>query len=237
MLNVPMTTSDSKVFASANGTFSSNATLKLDNAMLPCLSTNRAFTIKLMVIPKECGVDMNYGVIIGQESMRLLDLDTSVHDNTISWGDCEISMVPCDYWTVERILQQKSCILKQQRPNDHTEAQMESKQVPDEVFASKALVAENYKKADLNTIAQSCDALDEQQKAKLLAVLIQHESLFQGKQGNWKGQPVSIEVIDGAVPVWSKPYPIPMRNRDTFKEEVYRQCNIGALCELSASEV
>jgi hypothetical protein len=180
---------------------------------------------------------MNYGVIIGQESMRLLDLDTSVRDNTVSWGDCEISMVPRDYWTVERILQQKSCLLKQQRPNNHTEAQMESKQVPNKVFASEALVAVNNNKDDLNTIAQSCNALDEQQKAKLLAVLKQHESLFQGKRGNWKGQPVYIEVIDGAVPVWSKPYPIPLRNRDTFKKEVYRQCNIGALRELSASEV
>jgi hypothetical protein len=48
MLNHPTTTSESKVFATVNGTFSSNATLKLENAMLPCLSTNRTFTIELM---------------------------------------------------------------------------------------------------------------------------------------------------------------------------------------------
>ena len=69
MLNLPTTSSKSKVFATANGTFLSNETLKLENAMLPCLSTNRTFTIELMVIPKECGVDMSYGIIIGQESM------------------------------------------------------------------------------------------------------------------------------------------------------------------------
>jgi hypothetical protein len=64
MLNLLTTTSDSKVFATANGTFSSNEALKLENAMLPCLSTNRSFTIELMVIPKEC-TEMNYGAIIG----------------------------------------------------------------------------------------------------------------------------------------------------------------------------
>jgi hypothetical protein len=112
MLNLPTTSSEPKVFATANGSFSSNATLKLENAMLPCLSTNRTFAIELMVIPKECSASMNYGVIIGQESMRLLDLDTSVRDNTISWGDCEVNMVPRDYWTMERIMQQKSRILK-----------------------------------------------------------------------------------------------------------------------------
>ena len=61
MLNLPTTTSDSKVFAT-------NEALKLENTMLPCFSTNRSFTIKLMVIPKEC-VEQNYGIIIGQESI------------------------------------------------------------------------------------------------------------------------------------------------------------------------
>ena len=69
MLNLPTSSSDPKVFATANSSFSSNATLKLENAMLPCLSTNRTFTIELMVIPKECNVSMNYGIIIGKESM------------------------------------------------------------------------------------------------------------------------------------------------------------------------
>jgi hypothetical protein len=138
---------------------------------------------------------------------------------------------------VERILQQKSHLLKQQKHSDHTETHMESNQVPGKVFASEALRTANYKQADLNAIAQSFDVLNEQQKTKLLAVLKQHESLFQGTRGNWKGQPVSIEVIDGAVPVWSKPYPVPLKNKDTFKEEVYRQCDIGALSELSANEV
>ena len=69
MLGLPMTTNDTKVFTTANGNFPSNEVLKLKNSMLPCLSTNRSFTIELMVISKQCCVDMNYGVIIGQESM------------------------------------------------------------------------------------------------------------------------------------------------------------------------
>jgi hypothetical protein len=41
------------------------------------------------------------------------------------------------------------------------------------------------------------------------------------------------------VPVWSKPYPTPLKNRNIFKEgdEVYHQCDIGALCTLSANEI
>ena len=213
MLNLPTTASTSKVFATANGTFSSNEALKLENAMLPCLSANRSFTIKLMVIPKECCVDMNYGIIIVQESMRLLDLDTSVRDNTISWGDCEVNMVSRDYWTTQRILQQKSRLLKQPKSESHDKIQNDANQTSIEVFVSEALVAVNYKKADLNVIVQNCNDINEGQKASLLSVLKRYEPLFQGTRGNWKGQPVSIEVIDGTTPIWSKPYPTPLRNR------------------------
>ena len=56
MLNLPTKTSAPKIFATANGTFSSNKALKLENAMLPCLSTNRSFTIKLLVIGDSQGM-------------------------------------------------------------------------------------------------------------------------------------------------------------------------------------
>lgn len=199
--------------------------------MLPCLSTNRTFTIELMVIPKECCREMSYGVIIRQESMRLLDLDMSVRDNTILWGDYNVEMVPFNYWTKERTLQQKSRLLKKPCPtNVPTEA-------PEEVFASEALRAVEYVKANLDDIAEGCKDLNLEQKAKILTVLCKHKDLFQGKRGNWKGQPISIEVIDRATPVWSRPYPTPLKKCNIFKEEVYRQCDIGALHELSAEEV
>ena len=127
-----------------------------------------------MVIPKECCANMNYGIIIGQESMRLLDLDTSVRDNTISWGDCEVDMVTRDHWTEQRILQQKSRLLKQPKPDPLIETQNETNQVPNEVFASEALVAAKYEKADLESIAQNCKDINEDQKSKLLAILKKH---------------------------------------------------------------
>lgn len=55
----------------------------LTNAMFPFLSMNQTFSIELMVMPKKFSSDPNYGVIIGEESMRLLNLDTSVQDNMI----------------------------------------------------------------------------------------------------------------------------------------------------------
>jgi hypothetical protein len=232
-LNIPAIPSSPKTFATANGTFSSTEVLKLEGAMLPCLSTNRTFSLELMILPKECSHQANYGVIIGQETMRLLDLDTSVRENTISWGECEIGMVSRDHWTPERIVQQKPRLLRQPQAEQTTK----STKTQDEILATEALAAAKYVKADLDHIVEQCAHLNAEQKGQLLTVLRKHKDLFQGKRGNWKGQPVSFEVIDGAVPVWSRPYPTPLKNREIFKNEVYRQCEIGAMRELTAEEV
>ena len=84
MLGLPTIKGNPHTFATAAGTFTTDCILKVENAMLPCLSTNRTFTAKLMVIPAQ-GTS-NYGVILDQDSMRSLDLDTSAQDNTISCG-------------------------------------------------------------------------------------------------------------------------------------------------------
>jgi hypothetical protein len=77
MLGLPMTSSESRSFVTAAETIITDNTLKISNAMLPCLAINHTFTIELMIIPKQSSADINYGVIIGQESMPLLDLDMS----------------------------------------------------------------------------------------------------------------------------------------------------------------
>jgi hypothetical protein len=100
-LDLVASTGDKRTFTTMAGTFSTKKILRLTEAMPPCLSTNRTFTLELMIVPRECSADL---VILGQNTMRELNLDTSVRDNTISWGEEQISMVPHDYWMVDRIL-------------------------------------------------------------------------------------------------------------------------------------
>jgi hypothetical protein len=85
-------------------------------------------------------------------------------------------MVPRNYWTTQRILQQKSCLLKQPKPRDHNEAQNNTDLNPNEAFVSEALVAVNCKNADLDIISQNCKDLNKEQMAKLLTVWKSHES-------------------------------------------------------------
>ena len=97
--------------------------------------------------------------------------------------------------------------------------------------------AAEYHAANLEQIATRCSDISPAKQAKLLEVLLKHEGLFLGKRGNWQGNPVHIEVVEGAKPYWAKPYPIPLKNRKVFEDEVYRQCDIGALRQLTAEEI
>ena len=83
MLGHPTSKGSSRTFSMAAGTFTTDKFFHLTNAMFPFLSMNQTFSIELMVMPKKFSSDPNYGVIIGEESMRLLNLDTSVQDNMI----------------------------------------------------------------------------------------------------------------------------------------------------------
>ncbi len=65
-------------------------------------------------------------------------------------------------------------------------------EVDEEIFLSELLNPVNYTKADIEQVSQNCKDLTTDQQKKLLQILQNHKSLFLGKRGHWKGQPVTI---------------------------------------------
>ena len=70
-----------------------------------------------------------------------------------------------------------------------------------------------------------------------MGVLNKHTKLFQGKCGEWTGNSVALSLTKYAKPFRCGPYPIPLKQRNELEKEVYRQCGIGALRQLSAEEI
>ena len=74
-----------------------------------------------------------------------------------------------------------------------------------------------------------CENLNSTQKEDLQALLLKHESLFDGTVGDWKTDPVSLEFKPGATPYHGKPYPVTVHSRDKFKKELKRLISLGIL--------
>jgi hypothetical protein len=58
------------------------------------------------------------------------------------------------------------------------------------------------------------------------------EELFDGTLGNWKTEPVELELNKGEKPHSSRYHPMPRIHKATFKKELLRLCDIGVLEEV-----
>lgn len=112
-LGLSRVVSQSKSFSTAAGTFTTNHIIQINDVMPPCLSQNFPFTIALMVIQQNCSCEMTYRVIMGEESMQKLDVDTSILEGTISLGERQIFMVSRDYLMEERVHSKRNRMMKQ----------------------------------------------------------------------------------------------------------------------------
>jgi hypothetical protein len=94
-----------------------------------------------------------------------------------------------------------------------------------------------YDKANLPAIVRdNCSHLTPLQREKLLSLLLDFESLFDGTLGDWNQPPVSIELKEGAKPYHGRPYPIPQIHKATLMKEINRLVDIGVMKRQSSSQ-
>ena len=173
------------------------------NVKLPHLTNRRSFTVTLQVTPEMVG-NFGYGIILGMKLMKDVGLDTSIQQQSITWGEeLTIPMVPGNFWTKARL-----------RPF----ASLAKEMVQDKIFAtsekpSAGLKAADYSKPDLAEIVSTkCSHLTKSQMDQLLTVLQRYEQVFLGKKGVYTGGPCDIVLKKDTKPFWSAPYPIPLKN-------------------------
>jgi len=94
-----------------------------------------------------------------------------------------------------------------------------------------------YDKANLSAIVRdNCSHLTPLQREKLLSLLLEYESLFDGTLGDWNRSPISIELKDGATPYHGRPYPIPQIHKATLMKYINRLVGIGVMERQSSSQ-
>ena len=65
--------------------------------MFPALSQDKTVTLDLEVVPDKA--HMTYSIIMGQNTMHELNIDTKISTHEIIWGDTHRPMVSCKYWS------------------------------------------------------------------------------------------------------------------------------------------
>ena len=86
-----------------------------------------------------------------------------------------------------------------------------------------------YEWTDVKDVVDMLAHLNAQQKADFLRVLQENSKMFDGTLGIYPHQKVHIELLPGAKPMHSQPYPVPRMHLATFKRELDHLIKIRVL--------
>ena len=90
-------------FTSVGGKFNTIGYVTVPSVILPVLSQTDTVTLELEVVPDEA--HMTYSIIMGQDTMHDLHIDTKISTHDIIWGDTHKPMVSRKYWSNKRMQQ------------------------------------------------------------------------------------------------------------------------------------
>lgn len=205
------------IFATPNGTMST--TKKTDISFsLGDFSDSKVIDWSFHVLPE--AQKLPYDFIIGRDLMQALKMDVLYSENKLVWEGVSIPMqdVKGNNWQDLNIF-----------GDDPEIVQAQSKRLQ-EILENK------YEAADLEKEVEAMSHLTKFQKVALLAVLKNHETLFDGELGEWKGPPVDIPLKPGATPYHARAYPIPVIHLKPFKQDLDRLVEAKVLTKVNRSE-
>ena len=159
-----------------------------------------------------------YDLIIGRDLLSKLGMIIDFENHTMSWDGAVVPMKSID-----------ATVRDSYFIHDSYEAQQATKRT------TKILDAK-YEKADLEEVAKSNSHLSNDEREKLLKLLKQYETLFDGTLGRWRGGEYDIELKENAQPYHARSFPVPKIHEETLKTELQRLCSIGVLKKVNRSE-
>jgi Reverse transcriptase (RNA-dependent DNA polymerase) len=109
-----------------------------------------------------------------------------------------------------------------------------------DVFATAStpmsILDAKYEKANIDATINSLKHLSNNQQQQLKALLYKFEHLFDGTLGNWKTDPLSFKLKEGAKPFQLAPFSVSKIHETTLKREIQSLCDLGVLKPQVASE-
>lgn len=215
------------------GKFSTKSEGIVNRVKLPQFTTNRSCDGVSFHLFQPTDED-KYDFILGRDFLQGYGIDILNSSNSFKWDGIEVPMVPRGHWNKERINQfwKSGEVEEEEKKFDELAASRHA----EEFFATAKILAAKYAPMDTDEVVEQQKHLSIPERLALSKMLRRKIKLFQGLRGNWKGAPIELDLVPGATPHSSKPFPIPHAYRKLVKEEVERLVEIGLLTKVESSE-
>ena len=224
--------------------------------ILPEFSPTRKIDspFKALILDEKCP----YDIIMGRDMMVPLGIDVSCTTQTISWNDLKVPWKNSKYFNDE-LLKDKMAMNAHAfsnsdpisewidaRDSAHTFVGMTNGKKrhgrEKHSFAAEKLKESLYEVIPTSEITDMQLHLSLEQRKELFKVLDRFKPLFNGNLvannylGTYKGQKVRLELKPGVTPHSQRPYPVPYKHKDVFKQELDRLVKIGILSKTGPSK-
>ena len=213
-----------QMFNTLAGAYASLGTVDVEGMRLPAFDKNRIINSHDFEV---FDADCKYDVILGADFLSRIGMNLIYENLTIEWLGNIIPMETLDKNT-SAMSQVESYL-----------AQMDDEEmgIDFDSYLSAPILDAKYDKVDIDaTIEEHCGHLTKEQRKDLHQVLQARSKLFDGTLGCYPGEPLHIELEEGAQPVYRRPYPVPHVHLATFKKELDHLVDIGVLLPVRDTE-
>ena len=203
------------------GTFTSKEQVCINDLMLPEFN-NKQILPKLQA--KVFGADCRYDMILGRDVLRAFGIKLDFDSDTIVSGG--VSRKMREFPTIPKNMTATDVLL--QELLDYVEFNDEDDESSDDIYNNEILDSK-YDGATPREIADSCTHLTQAQRDDLEKLFSKFTKLFDGQLRCFTDEQVHLD-IDPTVPSKrSRPYTVPISQRELFRKELNRLVSIGVL--------
>jgi hypothetical protein len=187
----------------ANGVFNTDGTVIIENFNLPQFTRKRAITASFHMYHKK--PTDKYNVILGRTLLKDIGFDIHYSASQFVWDNAIIDMVPSGHWTKEKIKSiakswNTKRVLNREGKSDETNDES------NEELCLATILPANYKPVDIASVVEKQTHLTVEEREKLHTMLLDFQTPFQGKRGNYNGEPIELELLPDAKPFYRKPF-------------------------------
>ena len=171
--------------------------------------------------------ESNYDIILGMDVMQVLGIDINCSTKTVTWNQNMIPFRPANYF--ERATFSLTSSFDEDDPLLVEAANQAG-------YKSKTILHSKYEQVSPKEVAEKQQHLTKKQQKDLETLFSKYQKLFSGKLGKYPNRKVQLELKEGAKPYTCRPFPVPRKHEQVFKDELNRLVSEGVLTPCGASE-
>ena len=167
----------------------------------------------------------NYDMIIGRDLLTELGIDLLFSSGEMKWEQAIVPMRDPSQLQASEIDALENEIYSMHDPETTDAARIQS------------IIDVKYAPQDIDSIVEKCVDLTESERERLKKLLTKFEPLFDGTLGEWKTEPIDLELKDTETkPYHARAYPVPQSQEAKLKAEIERLVGYGVLRKINRSE-